>query len=528
MQHPWDQRLGVWWIAEDHPDAPAIVESPSGRTLTYSELAAAAHRVANSLRAHRLADGDVVAYALPNDVDAIIWQLATSEIGLRYLTLNTALSAEEFASILEHSGATALVTHVDYLDRFTTVPDSARLRIVVGEHGEHRAPATGCPGFLDEADFLADQPSTAPPDRRQGDSIRYSSGTTGKPKGIVRPMDERNPSEAANAMAVFGRAFDFRPFDGVHLVSTGMYHAGCQSFYLGALNVGQALAILGKFDPERTLAAIERHGVTTAYMVPTQFVRMLKLPREIREKYDLSSLRTVVHSAAPCPFEVKKDMLAWWGPVIWETYGGTEGAATIAKPHRWLEKPGTVGRPVRGMSVKIFDDEGNELPAEAIGNVYIERLDGVRFEYRNDAEATASVHRGKAFTIGDVGYLDRDGYLFICDRAKDMIISGGVNIYPAEVEGVLSTHPAVADVAVIGIPDSEWGEQVKAVVELAGGTEPSDSLAEDIIAFCRARLAGFKCPRSVDFETTLPRTETGKLVKRQIRDRYWAESGRRV
>jgi long-chain acyl-CoA synthetase len=526
MQHPWDQRLGVWWIAEDHPDTPAIVESPSGRNLTFSELTAAAHRVANALRSRGLGDGDVVAYALPNDVDAVIWQLATAEIGLRYLTLNTALSADEFASILEHSGAAALVTHVDYLGRFPTVPADARLRIVVG------AGSAASDGFESESDFVAGMPCTAPTHRTHGDAIRYSSGTTGKPKGIVRPLDGQDPSEAAHALAIFGRAFDFQPLEGVHLVSTGMHHAGCQSFYLGALNVGQALAILDRFDAGQTLAAIERHSVTTAYMVPTQFVRMLKLPQHVRDKYDLSSLRSVIHSAAPCPLQVKKDMMAWWGPVIWETYGGTEGPATIAKPHRWLEKPGTVGRPIRGVRVNILGDDGNRLPANAIGNVYIERLDGQSFEYRNDAELTASVHRGSAFTIGDVGYLDDDGYLFICDRAKDMIISGGVNIYPAEVEGVLSSHPAVADVAVIGIPDPEWGEQVKAVVELVDrsemSAEQSAALADEIIAYCRTRLAGFKCPRSVDFAARLPRTETGKLVKRQIRDSYWAKAGRQV
>ena len=221
-------------------------------------------------------------------------------------------------------------------------------------------------------------------------------------------------------------------------------------------------------------------------------------------------------------------MMSWWGPVVWETYGGTEGAATIAKPHRWLDKPGTVGRAVRGMQVHILGDDGKELATNEIGNVYLERLDGQRFEYHNDPELTASVFKGRAFTLGDVGYLDDDGYLFICDRAKDMIISGGVNIYPAEVEAVLTDHLSVADVAVLGIPDPEWGEQVKAVVELVDGVAPSSELADELIVFCRERLGSYKCPRSVDFEASLPRTETGKLLKRELRERYWARAGRQI
>jgi long-chain acyl-CoA synthetase len=227
----------------------------------------------------------------------------------------------------------------------------------------------------------------------------------------------------------------------------------------------------------------------------------------------------VVHSAAPCPLEVKRQMMEWWGPVIWETYGGMEGAATIAKPYRWLEKPGTVGRAVRGMRVRILDDDGADVPARVLGHVYLEP-DLPTFEYRNDPGLTASVHRGRAFTLGDIGFLDEDGYLFLRDRVKDMIISGGVNIYPAESEAVLSAHPAVGDVAVIGIPDDEWGESVKAVVELADGYAPSEELAAELIASCRGQLAGYKCPRSVDFTEHLPRTDGGKLFKRRLRDQY--------
>jgi long-chain acyl-CoA synthetase len=306
-----------------------------------------------------------------------------------------------------------------------------------------------------------------------------------------------------------------------------MHHGCCQGFYQGALNVGHSLVIMGKFDAEGALGLIEEHRVSTAYMVPTQFVRLLRLPDDVRRRYDVSSLESVVHSAAPCPLEIKKQMLEWWGPVIWETYGGMEGAATIAKPHRWLEKPGTVGRAVRGMTVRILDDDGGPLPAGEVGHIYMEPK-GSGFEYEGEPELTRAVHRGRAFTIGDMGYLDEDGYLFICDRAKDLIISGGVNIYPAEVEGVLAEHPDVGDVAVIGVPDAEWGEQVKAIVEPAAGGAPSAELADALLAWCRDRLASYKCPRSIDFRDELPRTDSGKLAKRRLRDDYWVASGRQV
>jgi long-chain acyl-CoA synthetase len=435
------------------------------------------------------------------------------------VAVNPALSGAEIRGIVDHSGAALVVVHEQYTDRVEelTGAETIRLRVSVGG---------AIPGFTPFEELVDGHPTTVPDDRVLGGPITYSSGTTGKPKAIIRPLpDTVGPSEYADAMKSFGHAFRFQPLEGVHLVSAGMHHGGCQSFYFGALHVGQALAIMPRFDPEETLAMIERHRVTTAYMVPTQFVRLLRLPDDVRTRYDHSSLQAVVHSAAPCPLEIKQQLFDWWGPVIWETYGGMEGAATIAKPHRWLEKPGTVGRPIAGMRVRILDDDGNELPAGEVGNVFLEP-DRPTFEYRDDPELMASVMRGRAFTIGDVGYLDDDGYLFLRDRAKDMIISGGVNIYPAEVEGALSAHPLVGDVAVIGIPDPEWGEQVKAVVELANGTPPSDELADELIEFCRQRLGRFKCPRSVDFRDDLPRTDGGKLLKRLLREEYWAASGR--
>lgn len=520
MKHPWDRRLGFWWVAEDHPDQPAVLASPSKVELTFGDLAGRAHQIVHALRARGLRPGQIVAYALPNDVDALYWQLATQESGLLYISLNPALAGPEIRSVLDHSGAAAVVVHTAYADRVADLygADSVSLRVSVGGPIE---------GFEPFESLVAGHPTTKPEDRVLGGSISYSSGTTGQPKAIVRPLPQADPDVATDQAKLFGRAFQFLPLQGAHLVSAGMHHGGCQGFYLGALNVGQPLVILGKFDPEETLAAIQEHGVTTAYMVPTQFVRLLRLPERVRGVYDLSSLQVVVHSAAPCPLEIKKQMMQWWGPVIWETYGGMEGAATIAKPHRWLEKPGTVGRAVNGMRVRILDDEGRDLAPGQVGGVYLEPA-AKTFEYRDDPQMTASITKGRAFTLGDVGYLDDDGYLFLMDRAKDMIISGGVNIYPAEVEGVLSAHPAVGDVAVIGVPDSEWGESVKAVVEPVDGFAATDDLAAELIGFCRSRLAGYKCPRSVDFRDRLPRTDGGKLYKRLLRDEYWSAVGRRL
>ena len=515
MENPWSQRLGVWWIAEDHPDLPAIVESPSGVTMTFAELTGTAHRIVHALRARGLRAGDIVAYALPNDADIVWWPLAFQEMGVRSVALNPALSAAEVAEILRASGTRGLVVDLSFPE-IVAAGAGAQLEVKVSVGG-------AVEGYTSYEDLVDGLPTTSPPDRSFGIPISYSSGTTGRPKGIVRPDVPGDPSAIADAMKLFGQAFQMTPMEGVHLASAGMHHGGCQSFYHGALNVGQALAIMGKFDPEGALAMIERHRVTSAYMVPTQFVRLLRLPETTRRRYDVSSLRTVVHSAAPCPLEVKRQMMEWWGPVIWETYGGMEGAAAIAKPHRWLEKPGTVGRAVRGMRIAILDDDGNQLAPGQSGHVYLEP-DQPTFEYRDDPELTASVHRGRAFTLGDVGYLDDDGYLFLLDRAKDMIISGGVNIYPAEVEAALAAHPAVRDVAVIGVPDAEWGESVKAIVELEDDVAPSDELADELVEHCRGRLARFKCPRSVEFRDSLPRTDAGKLYKRLLRDEHWREA----
>ena len=515
----WDQRLGTWWIAEDHPDALAIAESPDGRW-TYSELAASAHQLVHTLRGLDVSDKAIVAVLAPNGVLTIRVALACQEAGWNLLLVNSYLTADEIMTMIEHAQPAVLIVHAAHAD------------IIRGDHGPRIAGlttviATGdVPGALNLDTLTTGRPTTLPDNRAEGGMIAYSSGTTGKPKAINRAGSGTDPSNAANKSAVFGRAFDFRPFEGPHLVSTAMYHGGSYAYYMGALNVGHALVIMPRFDAEQSLAMIERFKVRSAYMVPTQFHRLLQITPDVRARYDLSSLHSVVHSAAPCPQHVKQAMLDWWGPIIYETYGGMEGAATIAKPQRWLQKPGTVGRAVRGVRLSILDDDGNELGPNTTGHIFYETENG--FSYLRDDEQTRQAHQGKQFTIGDIGFIDDDGYLFIQDRAKDMIISGGVNIFPAEIESVLLTHPAVGDVAVIGIPDDDWGEQVLAIVQPAGGYEPSDSLAEELRGHCAAHLAAYKRPRRIEFRTNLPRTDAGKLYKRQIRDEFWAELGRRV
>jgi long-chain acyl-CoA synthetase len=284
---------------------------------------------------------------------------------------------------------------------------------------------------------------------------------------------------------------------------------------------------MDRWTPESALAAIERHRVTTTHMVPTQFHRLLALPEDVKRRYDVSSLRHVIHAAAPCPVEVKRGMLEWWGPVIYEYYAASEGGGTLVTPEEWLAHPGTVGRAWPGAEVRILDDAGTAVDTGKPGTVYM-ALGTQDFEYHGDKSKTDANRRDGFFTVGDIGYLDEEGYLFLCDRKTDMIISGGVNIYPAEVESVLLTHPQVADAAVFGIPDEDWGEQVKAVVEPAPGAVPGPALAEDILGFCAARVAKYKCPRSVDFVATMPRDPNGKLYKRKLRDPYWEGRARAI
>src|SRR5581483_6146209 len=377
-------------------------------------------------------------------------------------------------------------------------------------------------GYDSYEDALAGVSADPLDDEPLGQLMLYSSGTTGRPKGVIRPQPARQASEGTGALSGVGALFAINA-DTVYLSPAPVYHAAPLGFSIATQTLGGTVVLMGHFDPLEALAALERHRCTHSQWVPTMFSRMLKLPAEDRTRFDLSAHRVAIHAAAPCPRPVKEAMFEWWGPIIYEYYGGSElNGLTYVGPQDWLAHPGTVGRAVMG-TLHICDEEGNELPPGEPGLVYFEQ-EVTPFRYHKDeAQTRSSQHpRHPNWTaLGDVGYVDDEGYLFLTDRATFMIISGGVNIYPREIEDVLVMHPLVDDVAVIGVPNPDMGEEVKAVVQLVPGVEGTPELAAELIDFCRERLTHYKCPKSVDFDTALPRLPTGKLYKRIVRDRYW-------
>ncbi|HEX3788643.1 MAG TPA: acyl-CoA synthetase [Pseudonocardiaceae bacterium] len=510
------QTLGLWNIAAVTPDRVAVVD-PDGRQVGYGELAATANRYAHGLRALGLSAGDAVVMMLPNTVDLVAVYFAAMQTGLYVVMINWHLVGPEVAYILTDSEAKAFVADerfaavaVDAADR-AELPESARF--AVGDIA----------GFGPLAGLGSGQPATRPAERTAGSPMLYTSGTTGRPKGVRRPLTGADPDDVPAASTGFFGIFGIVPFDGhVHLCGSPLYHTAVLNFVAISIQLGHAAVLMDRWDPEEMLRLIEKHRVTHSHMVPTQFHRLLALPDEVRERYDVSSLRAMIHGAAPCPQETKRRMLDWWGPVVIEYYAATEGGGTTIMGEEWLRKPGSVGTAWPGSVVKVLDDEGRELPAGQIGTVYL-RMGSSRFEYHKDPEKTRGARVGDLFTMGDIGYLDEDGYLYLRDRKSDLIISGGVNIYPAEIEGELAVHPKVADVAVFGVPHADWGEQIKAVVVPAPGVEPGPELSAELLEYARGRLAKFKLPRSIDYAEELPRDPNGKLYKRKLRDPYWAD-----
>ena len=494
------------------PNKPAYIMEPSGVVVTHQELDDDSNRIAQLLHQAGLRPGDTISLQMENHPTAmkIVW--AAQRSGFLYTAISTALTADEVAYIVNDCDSKAHFTTPAFADVARSLVDrtpAVGSRFVVG--GEIADHVT-----LDSV--MADAPAEPIENEVEGADLLYSSGTTGTPKGVKPEMEYEpigNPPPFVGLMHLMW-GFDEET---VYLSPAPLYHAAPLRFMLGVNRLGGTVVMMEKWDTEQCLALIERHQVTHAQFVPTMFVRMLKLPAEMRSGFDVSSLTFAVHAAAPCPVPVKQEMLDWWGPIIHEYYGGTEGNGLCAiTPEEWIANPGSVGRGLLGYVV-ITDDEGNEVAAGEAGNVYF--ADGPEFEYHKDPGKTAAAYddAGRS-TMGDVGYINDDGFLFLTDRKAYTIITGGVNVYPQEAENILTMHPSVFDVAVFGIPDDEFGEQVKAVVQAAPGVDPSAELASELVDYCRVRLSSIKCPRSVDFRDTMPRTATGKLQKRLLRDEY--------
>ena len=490
--------------------------SDTGESLSYAQLEEESIRLARVMHDQGLRRGDSVALISPNSPLYFITYWAAIRSGLYITAINNNLSVDEAAYIVNDCGARAFVVHgalADVGEKLIDLTPRVELRLAAGGP---------IPGHRDFDTALAAVSAEPLPDQPIGRDMLYSSGTTGKPKGIKAPLAEYQIGEEPDPLfAVFGEAYGFSA-DTIYLSPAPLYHSAPFRFSGMIQSVGGTVIVMPKFDPEAALAAIEKYKVTHSQWVPTMFIRMLKLPAEVRSRYDLSSHKVAVHAAAPCPVEVKQGMIEWWGPILQEYYAATEGVgATLIDSATWLRRPGTVGQALMGV-LHICDDEGNDVPTGQPGVIYFER-DEFPFEYHNAPEKTAAAQHPKHptwGTTGDIGYVDEDGFLYLTDRKAFMIISGGVNIYPQEIENALALHPKVTDLAVIGIPDPEMGEQVKAVVQPADGVVPSAELEAELLGFLRERIAHFKVPKSVDFVTELPRTPTGKLVKHQIRARY--------
>lgn len=506
--------LGFWNFAKSDPGALALA-APDGRDWTRGEILASCNQIVHGLRALGLEHGDCVSAVMPNSVEMIELNLAIAQAGFYLTPINHHLTAPEIAYIVADSGAKVFVG----AERFAPACSGAARE--VGLPAESLFSLGPVEGFRPFAELKDDQPDTTPPERFAGQVMNYTSGTTGRPKGVRRPLAKIDPDTIATLTTGFLGMFGSRAEDGnVHICGSPLYHTAVLVFASSSMHMGHPVVLMDKWTPEGMLELIAKYRVTTSHMVPTQFHRLLSLPDEVRAGYDVSSVRTMVHAAAPCPVDIKRRMFDWWGAAIYEYYAATEGGGTLATPEQWLKYPGTVGTAWANSEIRILDDDGKAVPTGEPGSVYM-KLGQANFEYKGDKKKTDENRREGFFTVGDIGYLNEDSYLFLCDRKSDMIISGGVNIYPAEIEGVLLSHPKVGDAAAFGIPNDDWGEEVKVVIEPAADTEASDALREDILDFCRDRLAKYKTPRSIDFIAEMPRDPNGKLYKRKLRDPYW-------
>ncbi|WP_419865160.1 acyl-CoA synthetase [Candidatus Poriferisodalis sp.] len=510
--------------AANHPDRPAVIMARDGQTRTFGELEARSCQFAQLMWAAGLRRGDHVAIFADNNIGYFDAYWAAMRSGLYFTTVNRYLTAEEAAYIVNDCGARVLVASPAVAEAATEMLPligDCDVRLMLGEATASHDVA----GFDSFDDAIAAYPAEPLDEQPRGAPMLYSSGTTGRPKGIMRPLDGTSITDP-DLVGVGMIAGIFGIGEGsMYLSPAPLYHSAPLAFTTGTQSMGGTAVVMDRFDAAESLAYIEQYGITHSQWVPTMFSRMLKLPEEARAAHDLSSHQVAVHAAAPCPVEVKQQMIDWWGPILHEYYAGTElNGFCYVTSGEWLERPGTVGKPLIGV-IHICDDEGNELPTGESGTIYFER-EVPAFEYHNDPAKTAESRHDRHelwSTLGDVGRVDEDGYLFLTDRKAFMIISGGVNIYPQEIEDRLVMHPKVGDVAVFGVPNEDFGEEVKAVVEPVAGVEADDALATELLAYAREHLANYKVPRSLDFRDELPRLPTGKLYKRVLRDEYWSE-----
>lgn len=504
-------------FAEKTPDKPVLIMEETGEIITFAQLEARANRGAHALRALGVENGGTVSLVCENRAEYfdIVW--AAQRAGIMLVVLSSRLKADEVAYIVNDSESTHLLIGESLAEVATDLAADPSLT-----PGLKTTLAVGSiPGLDSWQDLVAQQPETPIADEQLGSRMGYSSGTTGRPKGVRIPSPGGSPVQDNPGVLMF-QAFYGIDENVTYLSPAPLYHAAPLGFCTSVQSVGGTVVCMKRFTPERFLAAIEQYKVSMTQCVPTMFIRMLRLSEEERARHDLSSLEMVVHAAAPCPVPVKRQMIEWLGPIIHEYYAGSEGNMFIRiNSEEWLAHPGSVGRPSYG-TLHICDDEGNELPTGETGTVYIEG--GRDFAYHNDDAKTRSsrnpIHEGWT-TLGDVGRLDEEGFLYLSDRKHFMIISGGVNIYPQEVEDLLITHPDVLDVAVFGVPNDDFGEEVKAVIQPKDWSRANDEFGAELIGWCRERLADVKCPRSVDFEKEMPRAETGKLYKKELKARYW-------
>jgi len=511
--------------AKQNPDRAAFIMASTGETVTYREFEDRTNQLAHLLRSRGLVPFDHYAVFMENNNRYMEACAVGERTGLYTTPINSYLTASELAYIVNNSGSKVLISSraksETALEALADCP-AVEMVLMVDDPG-----GSDDPRVVDYASAVADQPTTPIDDEQLGTGMLYSSGTTGRPKGIIRPLDVVPPSQMLPVFGFLMNLWQYRE-DMVYLSPAPLYHSAPQAAVNLTIRMGGTVVIMERFDPVEYLRLIEKYSVTHTQLVPTMFSRMLKLPAEERERFDLSSLEIAVHAAAPCPAKVKEQMIEWWGPIISEYYGATEGLGfTACNSEEWLAHRGTVGKIVLG-DLHILDDDMNELPHGEPGMIWFKTA--TEFAYHNDPEQTADATSpdGTMTTVNDVGYVDDDGFLYLTDRKTFMIISGGANIYPQETEDILITHAKVADAAVFGVPNVDLGEEVKAVVQVMPGIAADSELTEELMAYCREHLSRQKVPRSIDYADRLPRLPTGKLYKRVLRDKYWADAGSKI